>query len=155
MEASRTFSSEKQTKWLKDYQKVAKALHDMLFRLQSAVKQEPSLLEKIQVAGLVSAGLDCQVLRMSYAGGHVCILSRDKRYRVPAEVTESAELLHLLFSIWRMKMIIRNSKSIVDGCQKDYTEADAFAKLMESPNSSACYPKIPRTFDTEDDDEIE
>lgn len=56
MEASSSFISETGTKWLLDYRKVAKALHDMLFRLQSLVDHDSALLEKLQVAGLVSAG---------------------------------------------------------------------------------------------------
>ncbi|KAG0639742.1 hypothetical protein HOY80DRAFT_67145 [Tuber brumale] len=104
VEASKTFGSETDTKWLRDSRKVAKALHDMLFLLQADVNT--SQLKELQVAGLVSAGLDCQVLRMSYADGHVCILNRDERRTIPATITKSLELGQVLLSIWRMKVSI-------------------------------------------------
>lgn len=124
MEASKSFSSETCNKWLHDYQRVGKALHDMLSRLQWLVNHEEVILKKLQLVGLVSAGklprhnllctdtkvsnlgLHCQVLRMNYAEGSVCVLSRDELYRVPTTVKESSELLKLLLSIWRMKVHI-------------------------------------------------
>lgn len=56
MEATKNFVSETGSKWLHDYQKVAKALHDMLYRLQWLVNQEDTTLEELQLVGLVSAG---------------------------------------------------------------------------------------------------
>ncbi|PWW78974.1 hypothetical protein C7212DRAFT_341584 [Tuber magnatum] len=144
METSKAFHLEGATKWLHDYLKVAKCLHDILFLLHCEVNHEASLLEELQVAGLVSAGLDCQVLRMSYGGGYVCILSREKRRTIPATLSKSGQLLKLLFSIWRFK-------TIVDSCGRDDTEQDSHARLMSSPSLS--YPKILRAFDTETEGE--
>lgn len=59
MEAARTFESETCSKWLHDYQKVGKSLHDMLYRLQWLVNQDETVLEKLQLVGLVSAGMSC------------------------------------------------------------------------------------------------
>lgn len=62
MEAARTFESETCSKWLHDYQKVGKSLHDMLYRLQWLVNQEEKVMEKLQLVGLVSAGRSSQSL---------------------------------------------------------------------------------------------
>ncbi|KAH0608758.1 uncharacterized protein H6S33_001892 [Morchella sextelata] len=70
METSRTFDGETSSKWLCDTRKVAKSLHGMLYRLQGHVKQDGVILREMHMAGLVSAGLHCQVLRMTYAKGH-------------------------------------------------------------------------------------
>lgn len=59
MEAARTFEGETSNKWLHDYQKTAKSLHDMLYRIQSHANQDEPFLEKLQLAGLVSAGMSC------------------------------------------------------------------------------------------------
>ncbi|KAG0129986.1 hypothetical protein HOY82DRAFT_610152 [Tuber indicum] len=97
VETSKTFGGEVDTKWLYDSRKVAKGLHDILFLLQADV--DTSQLKELQVAGLVSAGLTFQVLRMSYAEGHVCILSRDEQRTIPATVKKSLELGKVLLSI--------------------------------------------------------
>lgn len=62
MEAARTFESETCSKWLHDYQKVGKSLHDMLYRLQWLVNQEEKVMEKLQLVGLVSAGIFNRIL---------------------------------------------------------------------------------------------
>lgn len=119
METSRTFDGETSSKWLCDTRKVAKSLHGMLYRLQGHVKQDGVILREMHMAGLVSAGngsisfmslpdryntgLHCQVLRMTYAKGHVCILSRDQLLHVPTTM-EPRRLCPLLLSIWRMKV---------------------------------------------------
>lgn len=106
MEAAKVFAGETCNKWLHDYQKVGKALHDMLYRLQWVVNKEEVILQKLQLVGLVSAGLHCQVLRMGYAGGYVCVLSRDELRKVPTRVPDLLLLCELLLSIWRMKVCI-------------------------------------------------
>lgn len=123
MEAARTFESETCSKWLHDYQKVGKSLHDMLYRLQWLVNQEEKVMEKLQLVGLVSAGrfsqfshtpimlkfeigLHCQVVRVSYGSGHICLLSRDDLRYVPTKVPDLPHLLQLLLSVWRMKVRI-------------------------------------------------
>lgn len=99
METSKTFEGGTSNKWLCDTKKAAKSLHGMLYRLQGHVKQDGVILREMHMAGLVSAGngsisfmslpdrynagSHCQVLRMTYAKGHVCILSRGQLLRVP------------------------------------------------------------------------
>lgn len=56
IEGSKAFVSERNTKWLNDYHKVAKALHDMLYSLQSVVGNDAAVLEKLHLAGIVNAG---------------------------------------------------------------------------------------------------
>lgn len=56
MEGSRAFVSERNTKWLNDYAKVAKALHDMMYSLQAEVGGDVEALGRLRLAGVVSAG---------------------------------------------------------------------------------------------------
>jgi hypothetical protein len=50
------------------------------------------------------AGLHCQVLRMSYASGYVCLLSCDTLCQVPQTPSELPLLFQLLGSVLRMKV---------------------------------------------------
>lgn len=44
------------TKWLHDSHKLAKALHDMLSRLQRLVRQDSEVIKDLQMVGLVTSG---------------------------------------------------------------------------------------------------
>lgn len=52
----------------------------------------------------LETGLHCQVVRVSYGGGHICLLSHDELRWVPTKVPDLPLLLQLLLSIWRMKV---------------------------------------------------
>lgn len=52
----------------------------------------------------LETGLHCQVVRVSYGGGHICLLSHDELRCVPTKVPDLPLLLQLLLSIWRMKV---------------------------------------------------
>ncbi|RUP46784.1 hypothetical protein BC936DRAFT_146528 [Jimgerdemannia flammicorona] len=71
VEVAKTFRGMKSTKWLTDNLKLAKALHDMLVRLELLVDNRESLVKKLQVVGLVNSGLKCQVLQMNHPNGCV------------------------------------------------------------------------------------
>lgn len=89
MEAARAFESETCSKWLHDYQKVGKSLHDMLYRLQWLVNQDETALGKLQLVGLVSAGT-------SYFEFHrLCMLKRWTRTALPGCPRELRERPHL------------------------------------------------------------
>lgn len=150
METSKTFDGETSSKWLCDTRKVAKSLHGMLYRLQRHVKQDGEILREMHMAGLVSAGLHCQVLRMTYAKGHVCILSRDQLLHVPTTM-EPRRLCPLLLSIWRMKMIARKCKDSVakHGLGTKLSDLLSPPSLPSFPSLSTSCPIIPPTCDTE------
>ncbi|KAI5846631.1 hypothetical protein DFP73DRAFT_395187 [Morchella snyderi] len=145
MEGSRAFVSETGTKWLHDYGKVAKALHDMMYSLQSEVGNEVAALEKLHLAGVVSAGLHCQVLRMSYAKGYVCLLSCDTLCQVPQTASELPLLFQLLGSVLRMKTMLTESKALID----NYPSTRSFEQLLEPAKLTTSRLVIPMSCDTE------
>jgi hypothetical protein len=86
METSKSFAGVTCTKWLQDYHKVAKVLHDMLFRLEGQISHDDRILSKLQVVGLVCAGV-------CYDPSHcsLLVMLRDFEYRVtlPGPTNES------------------------------------------------------------------
>lgn len=128
IEVAGTFTGDTSTKWLTDRLKLAKALHDMLSRLHHHVK-ENDIAKELQVVGLLNsgkfllstlvliaecltsgdgflAGLTCKVLRVSYAGGYLSLLSCDEPEVLPTAAASLKDLLELLLSIWRMKVSV-------------------------------------------------
>lgn len=118
------FESVNATKWLQDNHKLAKALHDMLSRLQRVVKQDGEVLRSLQMVGIVTSGesvwiyfrpqkkktnrqnkgLHCQVVRVTYAKGYICLLSREPLREVPTAVDDLQCLLEFLVGIWGAKV---------------------------------------------------
>jgi hypothetical protein len=117
-------------KWLLDNIKLAKALHDMLFRLHQVVDHKDASVKKLQVVGLVNSGLKCQVMRMNHPNGYVCLLKRSKLQEVPITVERLPDLFKLLSSVWQMKKMIRDCAAIVSSLYDGKTETE-FAELTE------------------------
>lgn len=151
IEGSKAFVSERNTKWLHDYRKVAKALHDMLYSLQSQVGNDVDALGRLHLAGVVNAGLHCQVLRMSYASGYVCLLSCDTLCQVPKTPSQLPLLFQLLGSVLRMKMILTESKALIDG----YLNTHSFEQLVQPAQLARGRLVIPMSCDTEGEGEAE
>lgn len=51
-------------------------------------------------------GLHCQLLRMNYAQGHVCLLSADDPRDVPTKVNDYEPLFALLVSFWKFRVSV-------------------------------------------------
>lgn len=51
-------------------------------------------------------GLHCQLLRMNYAQGHVCLLSADDRRVIPTKVKDYEPLFAVLVSFWKFRVSI-------------------------------------------------
>ncbi|KAL7270930.1 hypothetical protein RUND412_006344 [Rhizina undulata] len=149
IEISNSFNGENNNKWIHDIKKVAKSLHGMLYRLQNWVKQDKKILGDLHMAGLVCAGLHCQVLRLAPAKGHTCILSRDELLHVPTSF-EPKRICLLLLSIWRMKMISRNCKTSI----RKYGQGTTLSDLLKPPSipgpQKSC-PTIPPSCDTDEE----
>lgn len=86
---------------------------------------------------------------MTYAKGHVCILSRDQLFHVPTTV-EPRRFCPLLLSIWRMEMISRNTEVSVRKYGLGTTLSDLLAP-PSIPGSWASCPIVPLSCDTEDE----
>lgn len=95
-EHARTWLGEVERKWVVDSRKVVKALHDMLYELQTP---------GVQVIGLITAGWRCQLLRMMYAKGYVCLVGADRIRKVPTPQEGIAPLLEMLSLVWKMKVV--------------------------------------------------
>lgn len=96
-EHGRMYPNENERKWASDKLKAAKVLHDML-------AESPS--PGFAVVGIVTAAWHCQMMRMGYAKGYICVLNPDQRREVPLYITESTsrELAYLLAMAWNMRV---------------------------------------------------
>lgn len=108
MEVASSFGSAgtKSTKLLVDTNKLIKTLRDMLFALHQRVNFDPAVTEKLQVVGILCAGLQVQFLRL-YCKGHVSILVREHIEEVPVDCLEFEWLKKLLIKFAMMKVWTR------------------------------------------------
>lgn len=104
VEVARTFNGVTSTKWLGDSFKLAKALRDMLLRLHELVGNDQSIVKRLQVVGVATAGLSFQYIRMNHPSGYVCLLQREKLQQVPKAVHDLPDLMHLLMNVAQMKV---------------------------------------------------
>lgn len=112
------------SKWLDDNFKLVKALRDMLFRLHELVDHDSAIVKKLQVVGVLNAGmcpepkpenllftnsylntgLALQVTHMNNPNGYVSLLQREKLQHVPTGVQDLMKLLTLLKNVSQMKV---------------------------------------------------
>lgn len=57
---------------------------------------------KVEVVGLVLAGLHYQAVRMWTPNGNVYVASPDALYQIPTCVERLGDMVPLLFSVWQM-----------------------------------------------------
>lgn len=105
MEVASSFGSvgARSTKLLVDTNKLIKTLRDMLFALHQRVNFDPAVTEKLQVVGIMCAGLQVQFFRL-YCRGHVSILVRESIEEVPVDCLEFEWLKKLLIKFAMMKV---------------------------------------------------
>jgi hypothetical protein len=114
MEIARTFQGgTNSTKWMRDSQKLVRALRDMLHRLHQRVEPDAASVGKLQVFGIVTAGLSLQICRLVNPHGYVCLLKAHKVRQVPSTVGELQNLLFLLRSMVQMKAAITECVDVV------------------------------------------
>jgi hypothetical protein len=114
MEIARTFQGgTNSTKWMRDSQKLVRALRDMLHRLHQRVEPDAASVGKLQVFGIVTAGLSLQICRLVNPHGYVCLLKAHKVRQVPSTVGELRNLLFLLRSVVQMKAAITECVDVV------------------------------------------
>lgn len=113
----------KSTKWLTDAEKLLKALRDMLGLLCGLVGWKKDSTKRLQVVGVVCAGLKMQVIRMGrWREGGVAVVSRENIVGVPVGVEELTELSKLLIMVASTKVsfflsvFFRGSIMLLTGC---------------------------------------
>lgn len=104
MEAGKVQKTTTTSKWLNDALKLARALRDILRRLQELVHNDDDMVRTLEVPGILTMGLSLQVLRISRPRGYICLLTREKEEKVPTDVRHLRDLLHLLKSMVRAKV---------------------------------------------------
>lgn len=100
MEAKPLFSGETSTAFLDDYDKLTTTLGHMMARLVQSVN--PVDVKKLEVVGVMLAGLHYQAIRMWTPNGNVFVAKPDKLYCIPTDVKCLGKLVPLLFSVWQM-----------------------------------------------------
>lgn len=106
IEVARTAAGgEMSTKWLTDAEKLLKALRDMLGSLCGLAGWKKNSTQRLQVVGVVCAGLKMQVMRMGrWREGVVAVVSREVIVEVPVEVEQLKVLLKLLVMVASMRV---------------------------------------------------
>lgn len=106
MEVGKKWNGVNSTKSQGDGAKLIKCLRDMLRRLHERVDNRADVIHKLQVVGLLTQGLRCQLLRICHPKGYICLLVREKTLAVPTVASELDDLLDLVVQIARAKEII-------------------------------------------------
>jgi len=148
-EHSRGHPDRNQRKWTSDRLKTAKALHDMLSESSSGMA----------VFGLVSAARCCQMMRMSYAKGYICVLNSDERREVPLQVSafNSQRFALLLGMVWNMRaMLSRNpglspSTPLAADLEAELLALDDLPPCASAPASVFATPRIPPSIETDEE----
>lgn len=78
----------------------------MLTRLRGAVENSPEAVRKLQVVGLMNAGLRMQIMRMGVVGrgGNVAVLQRGKVKALPTEVGALRSVFAVMISVVMFKV---------------------------------------------------
>lgn len=106
IEVSSCFRGSADTKYICDSQKLTKVLRDMLYRLHELVDHNPAIVASLQVIGVINAGYSLQLIRMHNPKGHICILRREERQEIPANLSGFNNLCLLLMTILQMKVCV-------------------------------------------------
>lgn len=132
-EVIRTFhGSTTSTKWLNDDQKLGKALRDMFDRQHDLVEHNPALVKHLQLVGFITGGLVLSISRLCHPDGYVCVLKREGRQEVPAEVTHLKHLLLLLTRVVQVKKVIKGCIDAVESRSQVSSEEGLFNEIMNS-----------------------
>lgn len=101
IEAKPFFAGETSTAFLDDYDKLTTTLGHMMARLVGSVGK-PDDAAKLEVVGVVLAGLHYQSVRMWTRNGNVYVARPDALYCIPTNVRRLKDIVPLLFSVWQM-----------------------------------------------------
>lgn len=104
MEVARSYTGQTSSKWLGDMFKLAKALRDMLHRLHERVDHDEDVVRKLQVVGVLCAGVKIQTVRMGCWKGGVGLLVKDPPMEVPVSVEGLTGLYKVIAGVQRMKV---------------------------------------------------
>lgn len=97
MEVATTLRSKPTSKkWLTDKAKLTRVLRDMLSWLITLADHDRRVVDKLQVVGILTAGLDMQMSRRCQRKGYVCLLVRERLRSIPNDVRQFKELLIFL-----------------------------------------------------------
>ncbi|KAH0608083.1 uncharacterized protein H6S33_002135 [Morchella sextelata] len=117
IEVAKSFESVHARKWSSDSSKLALALHAMLARLRGAVENDAEAVRRLQVVGLMNAGLRMQVVRMGVVGkgGNVAVLQRGRVKALPTEVGALRGVFAVMISVVMFKRMIQDCVEVVKG----------------------------------------
>ena len=95
------------TKRLGDAGKLVRAMRDMLFRLHERVGHDEGVVRRVQVVGVVCAGVKMQAMRMGCWRGGVAVLVPEMELEVPVEIGGAKRLWQILAGVQRLKVRFR------------------------------------------------
>ncbi|KAA8901575.1 hypothetical protein FN846DRAFT_908926 [Sphaerosporella brunnea] len=133
MEVATTLRSKPTSKkWLTDKAKLTRVLRDMLSWLITLADHDRRVVDKLQVVGILTAGLDMQMSRRCQRKGYVCLLVRERLRSIPNDVRQFKELLIFLARFVPTKL--SHDRGLYHGIQQTIAGAFASALLDELLN---------------------
>ncbi|KAF7870555.1 hypothetical protein EAF04_004299 [Stromatinia cepivora] len=107
LETIRKWEGELAAKWLNDFDKLVGGLRAMLCHIGELVENDPTIMKKIKVVGILQAGRRYQLLIMSCISKDVFYLKCGYIHELPGEFKDMKKLQYIFASYWKAQEIVR------------------------------------------------
>ncbi|KAF8434237.1 hypothetical protein BGX38DRAFT_1220334 [Terfezia claveryi] len=96
-----------------DVLKIQRAMVSMLWDLKQRVRHDWEVVRKLQVFGMVSAGLSLRIHRMQFANADYCVVKRSDPYVVSLGIDGAEDMFALLRILTRVKAAMEETIELV------------------------------------------
>lgn len=96
-----------------DVLKIQRAMVSMLWDLKQRVRHDWEIVRKLQVFGMVSAGLSLRIHRMQFANAEYCVVKRSDPYVVSLDMSGAEDMFALLRILARVKAAMEETVELV------------------------------------------
>lgn len=134
LETIRKWEGELSAKWLNDFDKLVGGLRAMLCHIGELVENDPTVMKKIKVVGILQAGRRHQLLIMSCIGKDVFYLKCGHVHELPGELKDMKKLQYIFASYWKAREIVRCGVRLLEEFLQRNLEQDQKAMNILSPN---------------------
>ncbi|KAF7954591.1 hypothetical protein EAE96_005711 [Botrytis aclada] len=134
LETIRKWEGELAAKWVNDFDKLVGGLRSMLCHIGELVENDPTVMKKIKVVGILQAGRRHQLLIMSCIGKDVFYLKCGHIHELPGELKDMKKLQYIFASYWKAREIVRCGVRLLEDFLQQNLEQDQKAMNILSPN---------------------
>ncbi|KAM3066479.1 hypothetical protein ACMFMG_011978 [Clarireedia jacksonii] len=133
LETSRKWEGELAGKWLNDFDKLVGGLRAMLCHIGELVQNDPTVMKKIKVVGILQAGRRHQLLIMSCISKDVFYLKCGHVHELPGKLEDLKKLQYIFASYWKVREIVRCSVRLLEAFLQQNSEQNEEALNILSP----------------------